>query len=65
MRPALAVIEIAIGTNNHFTGVKLVIIMVFILTGVNPAEIEFPGKVMYKKYKSKFREQDFFQIQRY
>jgi len=42
----------AIGTNHHITGVKLSILAVLILTGVDTAEkkIKFLGKGMHKKY---------------
>ena len=48
----LAAIGITIGTNYHFTGVKLAILTVLILTGIDTAEkkIKFLRKGMHKKY---------------
>jgi len=48
----LAAIGITIGTNHHITGVKLSILAVLILTGVDTAEkkIKFLSKGMHKKY---------------
>lgn len=48
----LAAIGITIGTNHPLTGVKLSILAVLILTGVDTAEkkIKFLGKGMHKKY---------------
>jgi len=52
MTRTLITIGIAIGTNHHITGVKLLILAVLILTGVNTAEkkIKFLSKGMHKKY---------------
>ncbi|MBN2180774.1 MAG: MgtC/SapB family protein [Sedimentisphaerales bacterium] len=48
----LAAIGITIGTNHHITGVKMAILAVLILTGVDTAEkkIKFLSKGMHKKY---------------
>ena len=51
----LAAIGITIGTNNYITGVKLAILAVIILTGVDMAErkIKFLHKGQHKKYINK------------
>ena len=48
----LAAIGITIGTNHHLTGVKLAILAVIILTGVDLAEkkAKFLSKGLHKKY---------------
>ena len=48
----LAAIGITIGTNHHYTGVKLAVLAVLILTGVDLAEkkIKFLSKGLHKKY---------------
>ncbi len=51
----LAAIGITIGTNHHITGVKMAILAVLILTGVDTAEkkIKFLSKGLHKKYINK------------
>ncbi len=48
----LAAIGITIGTNHHITGIKLAILAVLILMGVDTAEkkIDFLRKGLHKKY---------------
>ena len=51
----LAAIGITIGTNHHITGVKMAILAVLILTGVDTAEkkVKFLSKGLHKKYINK------------
>jgi len=51
----LAAIGITIGTNHHITGVKMAVLAVLILTGVDTAEkkIKFLSRGLHKKYINK------------